>query len=76
MDTTLLVGIAGATLILIAFTLNQFHIWNQDEKRYDATNAVGSLLLVFYAFLLSSWPFLVLNFVWLLVSVRQLIRGK
>jgi hypothetical protein len=37
----LLIGIAGAALILLAFILNEFHIWSEDGLAYDATNLVG-----------------------------------
>lgn len=67
----LLIGTIGATLVLIAFTLNQFHIWKDDELRYDVMNLLGGALLVTYAILLRSWPFAVLNGVWTLVSLRD-----
>lgn len=67
----LLIGTLGATLILIAFVLNQIHVWKDDDLRYDIVNVVGAALLVAYAILLRSWPFAVLNGVWTLVSLRD-----
>ena len=68
---TTLIGTAGATLILIAFVLNQFHVWKDDDLLYDTVNFVGAALLVTYAVLLGSWPFAVLNGVWTIVSLRD-----
>ena len=68
------IGTLGATLILIAFVLNQQHIWKDTEARYDLMNLLGSLLLVVYAYLLMSWPFIILNAVWLLVSLYDILK--
>ena len=67
----LLVGFTGMGLILVAFILNQCHKWNSDSIAYDAVNAAGSGLLVAYALMLDSWPFLILNGIWMLVSIRD-----
>ena len=66
----LIIGSIGATFILMAFILNQFHKWKDTDLKYDIVNTVGSLLLVVFAWMIRSWPFLVLNMVWLVVSVR------
>ncbi|MDO8505278.1 MAG: hypothetical protein Q7S48_01720 [bacterium] len=73
-DFKTIIGIAGAGLVLLAFVLNQFHFWKDDEFRYDFINFVGGTFLVTYALLLKSYPFAVLNGVWALVSLRDTIR--
>ena len=73
MDTTTLIGTTGATLILIAFIMNQMHRWKDTDLIYDFTNFIGSALLVAYAVLLNSTPFLVLNSVWAAVSLKDVI---
>lgn len=70
------IGVVGAGLILVAFSLNQLGKWNSDSKLYDGVNTLGSLLLIVYAVLLESYPFLVLNSVWFFVSVRDLVYVK
>ena len=75
MDTTTLIGIIGATIILIAFLLNQSGKWSRESRSYDAANVIGSLLLLIYSYLLGSMPFMVLNTVWLLVSLRDVIKS-
>lgn len=69
-----IIGTLGALFILVAFILNQTHKWKDNELRYDLTNLAGSILLVVYAYLLKSYPFLVLNFVWLVVSLRDVVN--
>ena len=76
METTTLIGIIGAGIILIAFLLNQAGKMTAESKWYDAINATGSFILVVYAVLLNSAPFVILNVVWLLVSAHGLFKRK
>lgn len=64
-------GFTGMSLILIAFILNQTHKWKDDDLKYDITNSVGSILMVIYALIIKSYPFLILNSVWAAVSLRD-----
>jgi len=72
MDKTTLIGASGATIILIAFILNQIGKWKNEYFIYDLFNLIGSVLLVTYAVILASYPFMVLNFVWGAVSIRDI----
>jgi hypothetical protein len=74
MQYTTLIGIAGASIILVAFLLNQAGKMNAQSKWYDAINAIGSLVLIVYAILLDSVPFVLLNTVWMIVSVKGLLQ--
>ena len=74
MNSEIVIGIVGATLILVAFVLNQIGKWSKDSFSYDLVNAIGSAFLIYYAYILTSYPFMVLNAVWFLVSVRDLVR--
>ncbi len=67
------IGSLGATLILIAFVLGQLHVWNDTYFIYDLLNLVGSIFLVIYAWQGNSWPFLVLNSVWGIVSAKDVV---
>ncbi len=73
MNITEIIGASGATLILIAFIFEQTHRWKDTDLKYDAVNLLGSVLLIAYAVLLHSYPFLVLNGVWVIVSLRDVI---
>lgn len=73
MTGTDIVGVIGATLVLIGFILVQTHWLRDEDIRYDGLNALGSALLLWYAYLLSSFPFMILNTVWLLVSLKDVV---
>ncbi len=72
MDYVTIIGTLGAFLILLAFVLAQFGKWKQTYMIYDLVNLIGSVLLIAYAILLRSYPFLVLNSVWAVVSLRDI----
>ena len=72
-DFNTAVGIAGMSIILILFILNETKKLSPDTTLYDAANAAGALLLVYYAFTLKSWPFLILNSVWGLFSLYEVM---
>lgn len=76
MDMTLIIGITGAGILLVMFVLHQLHIVSEDALGYDLLNAIGSALLVVYAVRINSIPFAILNAVWCLVSVRDVIWRK
>jgi hypothetical protein len=71
----LIIGIIGMTFILIAFILDEFvRKFNQNTVQYNLLNIIGAGLLTYYAFSLNSWPFLILNVVWLVVASIKLTR--
>ena len=71
MDFYTIIGVIGALIILAAFFLNETHRVSEDSLDYDLMNLVGAFLLLIYAFSLRSWPFLILNSIWLLVALRD-----
>lgn len=68
-----IIGFSGMFLILLAFLMNQAHKWKEDDLAYDLTNSVGSFLLMGYAVMLKSYPFLILNGIWFIVSARDVV---
>lgn len=60
----LYIGLAGMIIILTAFILDLFEILHSKNKIYIVLNASGSLILAYYAYLLSSIPFFILNAIW------------
>ena len=72
-DPYLTLGIIGMCLILLAFLLNQLNIWKQQMLVYDLCNALGGLLLVIYAYDGKAWPFVILNSVWTIYSVKDVV---
>lgn len=69
----IVLGSFGAALILLAFVMGQLHVWKDTYLIYDLLNAIGSILLVVYAWIGFSWPFLVLNLVWATISLKDVI---
>jgi len=65
------IGIIGAALILISFLLEQTNVWKNSDLSYDLTNFIGSAFLVVYGALISAYPFIVLNLVWMIFSLRD-----
>lgn len=66
-----IIGFSGMSLILLGFVMNQTKRWKDDDLIYDGVNAVGGFLLIIYSVLIGSYPFLGLNLVWTVVSVRD-----
>ncbi len=70
-----IVGILGTIFILTAFVLDEFvKKFNQNTVQYNTFNIIGSGLLLYYAYSLAAWPFVVLNLVWLLAAVIKLVK--
>jgi len=76
MDYVTVLGVFGAGIILVGFLLNQAGKLTADSWRYDAINVIGSVLLLVYSVLLGSVPFVILNVVWLVVSVKGLAQSR
>ncbi len=80
-DPFFLMGIAGMILVLIGFFMVQSHRWSLDSIKYDIINLIGSLLLVFYSIAGRVWPFVILNGIWAIYSLKDVMgdiiaRGK
>ena len=67
----LIIGVLGAAIILFAFLMNQLSKWKSNYLIYDVFNIIGSVLLITYSLLINSWPFLILNLVWLAISIKE-----
>jgi hypothetical protein len=69
----LIIGIIGGSIILIAFLLNQIGKLKREFFIYDFLNFIGALLLSIYAYLIESYPFMVLNGIWTIFSLKDSI---
>ncbi|MFH0890512.1 MAG: hypothetical protein V1856_00580 [Candidatus Liptonbacteria bacterium] len=76
MDPITTIGALGALIILIAFILLETGRWSSEGLAYDLANLIGGALLTYYAWLLQSWPFFVLNGIWTLVALRDVVRDS
>lgn len=70
----LIVGISGAAILLLFFVLAQFGKLKSESLWYDGGNLVGAALLALYAYLIDSLPFLIIETIWALVSLRDVIK--
>ncbi len=70
MTTT--IGIIGAGLVLLAFIMNQTKKWKNTDLIYDFVNFLGALILVIYGLMIKGYPFVVLNTIWALVSLKDI----
>ena len=73
-----MVQIAGALLILAAYTAAQFGMLDQNSRLYLVLNLVGSAILAVLAWYEEQFGFLLLEGVWALVSawsLLQVLRG-
>jgi hypothetical protein len=67
----LMIGIGGMALILLAFLFNQVNLWKNDDLVYDMTNFLGSVALIYYAWVGNVIPFIILNVVWAFFSLKD-----
>lgn len=72
--TVQILQIAGALLILAAFTLAQLRRLDPHSVTYLALNVVGSAILAVLAAIDYQWGFLLLEGVWAAVSALGLLR--
>jgi hypothetical protein len=70
MDATLVIGVLGAGLLLAAFIANEFDWLEEKTYLFQGMNFAGGALLVWYSYLIVSWPFVALESVWALASLR------
>lgn len=74
MNIYLILGIIWSALLLLAFFMEQIHKWKDDDLIFDVVNFVGSMLLVIYAVDGDAYPFIILNSVWAIISLRDIFR--
>ena len=67
-----LLQLAGAILVLVAFTLAQVRRLDPQSLSYLVLNTVGAGILAVLAFADEQWGFLLLEGVWTLVSLAGL----
>ncbi len=71
----LIIGIVGMLFILVGFVLDEFwDKFNQNTIIYNVFNIIGAGMLIYYAFSLDGWPFVVLNSAWVLAAGIKLVK--
>jgi hypothetical protein len=69
-----IIGIIGVGMILIAYFLNTEKLIPQNGKLYYTLNVIGAAIACYASFLISYWPFIILEGTWTLVSLYGLMR--
>ena len=68
------IGFTGVTVLLLAFLLNLAGKLSKDSLLYILLNITGAGLACLASWLIRYLPFVVLEAVWMLVSVAALIK--
>jgi hypothetical protein len=69
-----IIASAGVTLLLIAFFLNLKKIMSTDNKWYSGLNIVGAALCGYSSYLISFYPFVILEGVWVLAALSSFVK--
>jgi hypothetical protein len=69
-----IIASVGVTLLLIAFFLNLKKIMSTDNKWYSGLNIVGAGLCGYSSYLISFYPFVILEGVWVLAALSSFIK--
>ena len=73
-DYTLVIGIIGSIFILIGFIIDEFTKIRNNTLSYNLINLTGASILSYYAFIVWSWPFLILNVIWTIVAIVKIVQ--
>jgi hypothetical protein len=76
MELSTMAGSAGVSLLLIAFFLNLFGIWSQENKIYIFLNIIGAGLSCYASVLIKYMPFVILEGTWCLVALAGLLKNS
>ncbi len=68
------IGWLGAGCLLLGFALNLFQKIRADSTIYLLLNLTGSLLLLYNAYENGAFPFVAVNFVWVVFSAFKLVQ--
>jgi hypothetical protein len=74
MNTNDIIGSIGVGLILLAYFLHTFGYIKNEGKLFFALNILGAALACYASYLINYTPFIILEAVWVVVSVAGLIK--
>lgn len=70
-----IIATIGITILLIAFILNSRNLLAANKVWYNLLNIIGASLCGISAYMISFYPFVVLEAVWALVALITLIKS-
>jgi hypothetical protein len=74
LDVVQVISLAGALLILGAFSANQVGVVSTRQVTYNLVNLVGALILAWVAVNTAQYGFIVLEGAWAAISLVALLR--
>jgi hypothetical protein len=69
-----IIASVGVIILLIAFLLNLFKKINAESKLYALMNFVGAGLCGYSSYLISFYPFVILEGIWAFVALLSLLK--
>ncbi len=69
-----IMGSLGVAILLLAFILNMLKIIKTESLSYLLLNFVGAVIACFASYLISYFPFVILEGVWALATLASLIK--
>ena len=70
------IGTMGVGLILLAYFCNTFKLVSGESKVFFLLNTIGAALACYASYLISYWPFVILEGTWTLVSLVGLLKTR
>jgi hypothetical protein len=74
MKTSDIIASVGVIILLIAFLLNLFKKMESESKLYALMNFVGAGLCGYSSYLISFYPFVILEGIWAFVALLSLLK--
>ena len=69
-----IMGSLGVAMLLLAFILNMLKIIKTESLSYLLLNFIGAGIACFASYLISYFPFVILEGVWAVVSLVSLVK--
>lgn len=70
-----LIATVGVSLLLIAFFLQSLKLIKSESTSYSLLNLFGAAIAGYASWLISFYPFVILEGVWCLVSIYSLVKS-
>jgi hypothetical protein len=74
MKTSDIIASIGVIILLIAFLLNLYEKLSANSKAYTLMNFLGAAICGFSSYLISFYPFVVLESIWAIFALVSLIK--
>ncbi len=69
-----ILGWVGLTLLLLAHFLLSIEKLKSYSYKYHIINFIGAFLIVLHAYMIKSYPIMVLNLFWGIISIGEILQ--